>query len=167
MAIDDLRYYRVMQGLRTLMLTDAKLGPSGTYGVKQISAGEPLVEGKYPAIQIFITQDEPNPDVPFSFELGGSSGNIYHRILRAKVIVYQAWEGAAEEEIFAGKTLNSGVKYGIYQMSCYLKGFLTDKYTIDGEVFLSQWSGTNFNSGGEEYLPHGELSANIFYNEQI
>jgi len=167
MAIDDTRYMDTITGLYDLMQLDANLMIGGTYGIKAISKAEPLVEKLFPVIQIFVIGDKTNDIGEADFELGGALGNIYHRIMEVKILVYQHWPYGAEFEYFTGKTLPTGYMYGIYQIAAYVKGFVTQQYNINGEVFHFKWDDTSFVSGEISLLPHAEISANAFYNERL
>ena len=172
MTVSDTKYNDAMNGLKTLMEADPSLSVDGTYGVKQISAGEPLRENEYVAIQIFVIGDRENDEIEGSFELGGSGGNIYHRVMEFAINIYQAWEEGYELNFFTGATMHgkdgaSITKYGLYQIAAYMIGFLTSNYTINNTVFVFKWTDTKFVAGTDTELPYANISAEAFYNEQL
>ena len=174
MAFSDTFYTDIEEGLITLMGENAYLKIGGTYGIKSIEHGYKPVEHELPSIHIDVVGDEPAPVSDSNFELGGSAGNIYHNVVHLTTFIYQKWNGANEQEVLNGATVNTAsgteTKYGIKQIACYTRAFYTQQYTIDGTVFLFRWTGTVFipeNEDEKGWLAHAQVSADAFYQIQL
>lgn len=165
----DTKYTDVKTGIYNLMQADSYLQVDGTYGVKQIVKGNKPVALNYPLIMIEVLRDYPDDSLSeHGMELGGSSGNIYHRIMEGAIVVYNHFHGAKVIDIFDGHTPSDGVyRYGLYQITAYLTEFLTSEYTVNNNIWIMNWMGSTFSQGDEDIPCHSFTEFKCHYQQTI